>query len=231
MNLYSSYSTQLREINFMARVYGWMSVALAITATSAYWVSQTAAIFGFISQNPAALLVLVLVQLGLVLGISGFLHRLSFPAALVMFGVYSLTMGLTLSVIFMVYTMQSIMSTFIVTAGMFAGMALYGYFTKTDLTSLGNMLFMALLGLILAGLVNMFLHSEKFDIVLSGVGVIIFTLLVAVDAQRIKYLGQEMMADRDTINKAALLGSLALYLDFVNLFLYLLRFMGKKQES
>ena len=230
-NSSSSYSTQLREINFMARVYGWMSFALVITALSAYWVANTPAVFTFIFHNPAVVIILMVAQIALVMAFTGLLHRLSFGAALGIFVLYSLGTGIVLSVVLLKYTMASVATTFAVTAGTFAAMAVYGYVTKSDLTSLGNIIFMALVGLIIATFVNMFLHNEKLDIVLSGIGVLIFTLLVAVDAQRIKYMGQEMLADREQINKIALLGSLTLYLDFINLFIYLLRFLGKNKNS
>lgn len=227
-NPYSSYPTQLREVNFMARVYGWMAGALAVTAVSAYWVAHTPQAITFVAQH---LMLLLLVQVGIVIALSALLPRLSFIAAFALFTLYSLSMGVTLSTLFLVYTASSLGFTFIVTAGTFGAMAIYGYVTKSDLTSLGNILLMGLIGLILSSLVNMFWQNQKFDIVLSGIGVLIFTLFVAYDAQRIKHLGQEMLSDRQAINKVALLGALVLYLDFVNLFLYLLRFLGKSRNN
>lgn len=230
VNHHGGYATDVREMNIMARVFGWMALALGITATSAYGIAATPALLLFFVQNPIVVFLLFFVQIGLVLSLSAMIHRLSFPLALGLFALYSLSMGVTLSGIFMIYTMSSIVSTFIVAASMFAIMAVYGLITKSDLTSLGNLLFMALLGLVLAYLVNMFIQSTKFDIVLAGIGVVVFTLLVAVDAQRIKYLAQVLISDRESANKIALLGALTLYLDFVNLFLHLLRLLGKKEE-
>ena len=226
----SGYPAQLRQVNFMTRVYAWMSIALAITTASAYWVVTTPAIFDFIFKNPYALMVLIVVQFGLVIAISGLLDRISFATAVGLFLLYSLSMGCTLSIVFAIYTAQSLVTTFLVTAGTFAAMAVYGYFTKSDLTTMGNILLMGLIGLVIAMLVNLWFKNEKFDIVLSGIGVVIFTLLIAFDSQRIKHMGQTLLAQGQEVNKVALLGSLTLYLDFVNLFLFLLRFLGKRNE-
>jgi len=135
-----------------------------------------------------------------------------------------------LSLIFLIYTEASIYITFIVTASMFGVMALYGYFTRSDLTTIGNISIMALFGLIVGFVVSIFLDSSWFDYVLSIIGVIVFTLLTAYNVQKIKRLAQQLMADRETMNKIAVLGAFALYLDFINLFLYMIRFMGKQKE-
>lgn len=230
-NSQSSYPTSLREVNFLARVYFWMSAALALTAASAYWVFNTPAVYTAIFSSPPLLIILMIVQVGLAIMLTGFLQHISFVSAFLAFVAYALLLGVTLSSIFMIYTTASIASTFLVTSATFAAMALYGYFTKSDLSSLGSILFTALIGLIVAGLVNLFLQSPKFEVVISGIGVLIFTLLVAVDSQRIKYLGQELLGDRQAINKVALLGALMLYLDFVNLFLFLLRFFGRGRSN
>ena len=132
--------------------------------------------------------------------------------------------------IFLVYTQASIMQTFIVTAGMFGVMTIYGYLTHTDLTKLGNVMMMAVWGLIIALLVNLFFRNPMFDLLISAAGVLVFTALTAYDTQKIKQIGEHMMADDEMMSKVAVLGALTLYLDFVNLFLYLLRFMGRRRD-
>ena len=149
--------------------------------------------------------------------------------AAALFILYAATLGVTLSSIFLVYTYTSIFATFLVTSVMFGAMAIYGYFTKADLSSMGSYLLMALVGLIIGGLVNMFLKNQTFQYMISAVGVLIFTLLTAYDVEKIKRMSQEMLGDRETMAKISILGALMLYLDFVNLFLYLLQFMGRRR--
>jgi len=146
----------------------------------------------------------------------------------ILFIVYSVLMGMSLSFIFLAYTSASIFKTFIITAGMFGIMAVVGYTTKTDLTKLGSILIMALLGIILATLVNMFMHSESLDYIISIAGVVIFTGLTAYDVQKIKQIGMTGIENNDTMTKISIFAALSLYLDFINLFLYLLRFFGKR---
>lgn len=220
-----------REVNVMYRIYAWMCAALAITAAVAYYVAITPAIFIFIHKNPISLIVLFLLQLGLVVAISSFINKLNLATAIGLFILYSISMGMMLSVIFMLYTLGSIFSTFIVTSVMFGAMAVYGYVTKTDLTSMGSILFMGLIGIILAGLINLWFKSPAFDFVISGIGVLIFTLLTAYDVQKLKYMVQELTADRETTSKIAIVGALTLYLDFINLFLFLLRLLGRQKEQ
>ena len=220
-----------RVANLMYGVYGWMSCALTITAGIAYYVAATPKIFMFIHQNPGVLIMLFLAQIGLVIGLSIFLTRMAFVTALAMFLLYAASLGLTLSSIFYIYTESSIVSTFVTSAGMFGVMSLYGYLTRSDLTSIGNMSVMMLFGLIIGLVVNMFLRNPMVDLVLSGIGVIVFVLLTAYDTQKIKRLGQQMVASKETMAKIAILGALTLYLDFINLFLFLLRFMGKRRDD
>lgn len=227
---FSNQSYSARVINSMYGVYAWMCLALALTAGTAYYVSITPAFFMALNKYPSLLIVLMIAQLALVVILSMFLQKMNLVTAIGLFILYSLSMGVTLSAIFWVYTLSSIFATFLVTAGMFGAMAIYGYVTKTDLSSIGSIALMAIIGLILGGLVNMFLKSESFDYVLSAVGVVVFTLLTAYDVQKIKYMTQEMQADGQDISKISIMGALMLYLDFVNLFLYLLRFMGRKKE-
>lgn len=231
--MYNNYSDQVhyaRESNLMYRVYAWMCAALAVTATSAYFIASTPSLMVFIHQNPFVLFFLFIVQLALVSVISFLIHRINFATTVALFLGYAFTLGITFSAIFIVFDMPSIFATFLVTSGMFAAMAAYGYFTRADLSSMGSFLFMGLIGLILCGLVNMFLRSESFDYVISGIGVLIFTLFTAYDVQRIKRVMEEALGDRQTMAKVTILGALSLYLDFVNLFLSLLRFMGRRKD-
>lgn len=214
----------------MYRVYGWMSIALAMTAATAYYVAHQPQLLMAIFSSPAITVTLALLQFGLVIGLSMLLPRISFTTALVMFVAYAVVTGLFLSSIFILYTYSSIYTTFLITGGMFGVMSLYGYFTKSDLTGLGNILFMALIGLIISTVVNIFVQSSGFETLLSAFGVIIFTLLTAYDVQRIKRIAMGMLANETALSQIALFGALQLYLDFINLFLYLLRFMGRRRN-
>lgn len=214
----------------MYRVYGWMSMALAMTAATAYYVAHQPQLLMAIFSSPAITVTLALLQFGLVIGLSMLLPRISFTTALVMFVAYAVVTGLFLSSIFILYTYSSIYTTFLITGGMFGVMSLYGYFTKSDLTGLGNILFMALIGLIISTVVNIFVQSSGFETMLSAFGVIIFTLLTAYDVQRIKRIAMGMLANDTALSQIALFGALQLYLDFINLFLYLLRFMGRRRN-
>lgn len=226
----NGYELDQKVSSFMAGVYGWMSCALAITAGAAYYVASVPAIFTYIYAHPGVLVGLFIVQIGLVLAITLLLNRMSFITALVLFLLYATTLGITLSSIFYVYTEASILSTFLTTALMFSVMSLYGYVTKADLTSIGSMSMMVLVGLIIGMFINMFLKSAQFDYVLSGIGVVVFVLLTAYDTQKIKQMARPMLVEQELIGKITLVCALTLYLDFINLFLFLLRFMGKRRE-
>ena len=217
--------------NFMFRIYGWMSLALSTTAITAYYVAACPGMYQKLMSTPGLLFGLFIAQIALVIGLSAFLHKMNLFTAIVVFMLYAVSVGITLSSLFYIYTAASLYSTFIVTAGMFGGMSLYGYFTRADLTSMGSMSIMALWGLILGMFVNMFLQSPMFNFVLSAIGVVVFTLLTAYDTQKLKQLGQQMLTDKETAGKFAVLGALTLYLDFLNLFLYMLRFMGRRREN
>ena len=173
---------------------------------------------------------LIIAELALVWYLSARIDRISFTTATLMFIIYSLLNGAMLSSVFLLYTASSIASTFFITAGTFGVMCVYGYLTKRDLTSLGNLCLMAVIGLIIAGLVNLFLQSSLMSLIVSGIGVLVFVGLTAYDSQKIKrMLLQEGLEVNDSTRKIALLGSLTLYLDFINLFLYLLRFLGDRR--
>jgi len=215
---------------FMYKVYGWMATALAITAATAFYIFKTPALSQAIFQ-PGIVFALIIGQFALVLFLGFMISRMNFATAVLAFLLYSLLTGVTLSSIFFVFTQASIVATFVVTAGMFGVMALYGYLTNEDLSSMANILMMALVGLIIGLFVNMFLRSAAFDFVLSGIGVVVFAMLTAYDVQKIKQLGQSMIAQGEMAGKVSILGALTLYLDFINLFLFLLRFLGQKKES
>lgn len=227
----NNYELDQRSSSFMSGVYGWMSCALALTAGTAYYVASTPSIFTYIYTHSAILIGLMIFQVGLVIAISTLLNRISFVTALAMFLLYAASLGVTLSSVFFVYTQASILSTFLTTALMFGAMSLYGYMTKADLTSVGSMSMMVLIGLVIGIFVNMFLKSEQFDYILSGIGVVVFTLLTAYDTQKIKQMARPMLADHELAGKITLIGALTLYLDFVNLFLFLLRFMGQRRDQ
>ncbi len=224
---HSDYPMSERLSSFMYGVYAWMTCALVLTACTAYYIALVPQVFTVVQS---LFLPLFLVQIGLIFGISRFLDRMTLTTALLMFLFYSVSVGAMLSAVFYVYTTASIFSTFLTAAGMFGGMSVYGYMTRSDLTAMGSIAIMMLWGLILGLVVNMFLRSPGIDFMLSGAGVIIFTLLTAYDTQKVKRLGQQMLTDQEMMEKVTILGALTLYLDFINLFLYMLRFMGKRRH-
>ena len=215
----------------MRKVYVWMTLALAVTGLVAYGASHSYSMMEILFSNQAVFWVLAIIEIGLVIGLSAAINKLSFMAAAIMFIIYSVINGLTMSVIFLVYTESSIATTFFITAGAFAGLALIGYFTKKDLSVMGKFLMFALIGVIIASVVNIFLKSSGLEFGISIVGVLLFAGLTAYDSQKIKNMflayGDEV---NDSTQKLAVLGALTLYLDFINLFLYLLRFLGKARE-
>lgn len=212
----------------MRKVYVWMTLALAITGICAYGVATSPSILQLIYSGGATIWVLFLLELGLVFYTTARIDRLSLSTATSLFVLYSALNGVTLSSIFIVYSMASIAKVFFITAGTFAAMAAYGYFTKTDLSRFGSILFMALIGLIIASVVNVFMRSAMFDFILSYVGVAIFVGLTAWDSQKIKEMLARQADLSEGAQKLALMGALSLYLDFINLFLYLLRIFGNR---
>ena len=220
-----------RITSILYAVYAWMAAALAISASVAYYVGTTPAVYAYLMENNWVVFGLMIAQIALVIGLIALLNRMNAITAMIMFVVYAALTGITLSSIFLVYTAASIATTFFVTSGMFGGMALYGYFTKTDLSSVGSIAIMILFGLILGGVVNLFLRNSVMQMILSALGVIVFSLLTAFDIQKIKQLSNSLVADQETTTKIAIVGALTLYLDFVNLFLSLLTFFGQKKEQ
>lgn len=225
------YVQERAQANFMYKVYAWMCVALAVTAVTAWYVAASTSFFAIIIAHPFALLAIFLAQLALVVVLSGMIDRMSFSTAIVLFIIYAISLGLSMSLIFRAYTLPSLATTFIITSGMFGGMALYGYFTRADLTRIGSISMMALWGVILALLVNLFFQSMWFDYLISMVGVAIFSLLTAVDIQKIKVISERYISNDEDYKKVTILGALTLYLDFINLFLFLLRFTGSRRNQ
>ena len=226
----SEYTGQERVVDFMYGVYGLMSGALAVTAATAYYVSTIPHIATTLFASPLLMTLIFFGQLALVIGLSAMIQKLTFPMALTMFMVYSISVGVTTSLIFLVYTFGSIVQTFAVAAGMFGVTSIYGYLTGADLTKLGNVMMMAVWGIIIALLVNLWLQNPILDLWISAVGVVAFTALTAYDTQKIKQMGQYLLGSGQMAGKVAVIGALTLYLDFINLFLLLLRFMGKRRD-
>ena len=213
----------------MKNVYLWMTLALAMTGLTAAAVATQPQILMAIITNRLLFWGLMLAELGLVFYFSARVMQMSLTTAGIVFAAYSVLNGLTLSYIFMAYTMQSIATTFFVTAGTFGAMSLVGLFIKRDLSAIGRFLFMALIGLIIATLVNMFLQSSGLSWALTYVGVLIFCGLTAYDTQKMKIILSQGDAADEGMMKIALMCSLSLYLDFINLFLYLLRIFGDRK--
>ena len=215
---------------YLAQVYGWMTCGLLLTAFIAWYTVFNEAVLMAIYSSRVVFFGLIIAQLALVFVLSGLIHKLSAGMATTLFMLYSALTGLTLSSIFLVYTYSSIASTFVVSGGMFGIMSLYGYTTKRDLSGFGNMLFMALIGIVLASLVNFWLKSEALMWAITYIGVIVFVGLTAYDTQKLKNIGEQIdTRDTSTLRKYSILGALTLYLDFINLFLMLLRIFGNRR--
>ena len=225
-----SWDTSLAFPALMRKVYVWMTLALIITGFTAYGVASSPAVLTAIYTNKILFWGLIIAEFALVLGVSAAINRLSLATATLMFIAYSVINGALMSYIFLAYTASSVATVFFITAGTFATMAVYGYVTRTDLSSMGKILFMALIGLIIATVVNLFVKSEGFTLILSYVGVLIFVGLTAYDTQKIKQMLMEHAdSGSEVAQKVALLGALTLYLDFINLFIHLLRIFGKEE--
>jgi hypothetical protein len=213
----------------MRKVYVWMTLALVITGFTAYGVATSPGILQAIFSNQILFWGLIIAEFALVIGVSAAINKLSLTTATLMFILYSVINGATLSIILLAYTMSSVATVFFITAGTFAAMALVGYTTKTDLTSIGKIVFMALIGLIIATIVNIFVKSTGLTLILNYVGVLVFVGLTAYDSQKIKQMLMQAPDAGEGAQKLALLGALSLYLDFINLFIYLLRIFGKRE--
>ena len=215
----------VRQNTLIRQVYAWMGAGLAITAFMALVTLSSPAILNAVTGNKLIFYGLMIGELALVFTLSGAINKLSAATATLIFISYSALNGITLSVVALVYTANSITSTFVITGGMFGAMSVYGYMTKRDLTSWGSFLFMGLIGVVIASVVNIFVGSSSVSWVISGIGIIVFTGLTAYDTWKIKELAAQGTEGR----KPAILGALTLYLDFINLFLMLLRFTGSRR--
>jgi FtsH-binding integral membrane protein len=222
---------------FMANVFSYMAMALVVSAVMAYWFASSPSLLsylyningeGYITGRSILGWVVMLAPLGLVFAMGGLINRLSGIALLALFVLFSSLMGISLSYIFIFYPTPIIVKVFFITAALFGTMAIAGYTTKTDLTKLGSILMIGLIGIIIASLVNLFMQSSTMDYVISIIGVVIFTGLTAYDTQKLKQIGQTVATGTETAQKAALMGALSLYLDFINLFLMLLRLFGRR---
>ena len=214
---------------FMRGVYGWMCGGLAITAATAWFVSSSPALVAAIFGNRLLFWILIIAQLGIVFTLSAQVDRMAAGTASLLFAAYSALTGVTLSSILLVFTGESVFTTFVVTAGMFGALAMYGTVTRRELSGLGQFLFMGLIGLVLASLVGLFWHSDGLQFVISFVGVIVFAGLTVYDANRLRELAFATSAC--PTSGATIVGALALYLDFINLFLFLLRFLGNRRDD
>jgi hypothetical protein len=215
---------------FLAKVFNWMAAGLALTGIIA-WFTANSGLAMKIATSPA-FIILILAELGMVFYLSARIEKIQAGTATGLFLGYAVLNGLTLSTIFLAYTRASIGGTFLITSGMFGAMAVFGMVTKKDLSGMGSFMFMGLIGIIIASVVNMFLGSSTLYWAISGIGVIVFVGLTAYDVQKIKNMGEQgiMGQGDDVVQKGAIIGALALYLDFINLFILLLRFFGGARD-
>ncbi len=225
-------ATTLTTTNvFLRGVYLWMCIGLLITGYIAHLVASSPALLNLFLGNQVLFIGLIIGELVLVVTISGAIHRLSATMATALFVLYSSLNGITLSSIFLIYTQASIVKTFLICSSMFGAMSIYGFTTSKDLTSWGSFLFMGLIGVIIASIINIFFPSTQFEFAISIMGIIVFVGLTAYDTQKLKIMGQDAPLDRKgTLQKGTILGALTLYLDFINLFLLLLRFFGQSRD-
>lgn len=223
---------------FMANVFSYMAMALVVSGVMAWWFASDETLKGYLHYsdpvsgefmgNKPLGWVVMFAPLALVFAMSGLVNRMRGSILLLLFILFATVMGMSLSYIFDIYAKASIIQVFFITAAVFGTMAIAGYTTKTDLTKLGSLLMIGLIGIIIASVVNMFMGSDTMDYVISIIGVVIFTGLTAYDTQKLKQIGQTVATGTETAQKAALMGALSLYLDFINLFLMLLRLFGRR---
>ena len=218
---------------YLSGVFGWMFLALGITALTSWFVAGSQQMLAMLYNAQGSLTlfgwIVLLAPIGFVIWMSAGYQRMAASTMALLFIVYSVLLGMSLSFIFLAYTGTSIATTFLITAGMFGVMAVTGYTTKTDLTKFGNIMIMGVIGLFIAMLVNMFMHSSGLDYIISFLGVLIFTGLTAYDVQKLKRIGAGAVAGTENTRKLTIMGALTLYLDFINLFLFLLRFFGNRR--
>lgn len=225
----SDFQIAVANQQFMVKVYGWMCFALAITGFVSMSIMHFSSLYNFFMTHPQVIIVACVVELIMVLFLSARINKMSLFNCALLFLLYSVLNGITLSPIFLIYTQSSIANTFFIVSGTFAAMSLFGYFTKQDLTKWGNILIMALLGVIVASLINIFAHSSMIYWITTYAGVFIFIGLIAYDTQKLKQLNEMGIENSESGSKLAIMGALTLYLDFINIFLYLLRIFGKER--
>ncbi len=221
--------TEIDERTFISQVYLWMTTALVVTAIVAAWISSNT-LFVYQLVGSSLFWILLIGELVMVFGLTLFIRRMSATVATLVFFGYAALNGVTLSLIFLVYTDASITSTFLVTAATFGAMSIYGYFTKRDLTVFRSFLIMGLIGFVIASIVNLFLNSTTVYWIITYIGILIFVGLTAYDTQKLKRLASGGFAGGEMERKASILGALTLYLDFINLFLLLLRVLGARRR-
>lgn len=228
----STTQSQVQVNAFVRGVYNWMAIGLGLTALTAFFVAGSETMLRLIFGNPIVFFGLIVGELALVWSLAARVHRMRAATATNLFVLYAVLNGATLSVIFIRYTMSSIASTFVVCALTFLAMSVYGWTTKKDLTSWGSFLFMGLIGIIVASLVNLFVRSSAMGMIISYIGVLVFVGLTAYDTQKIKAMAISQPAGLDgaVIRKGSILGALTLYLDFINLFLMLLHILGGNRD-
>ena len=216
--------------SFVSNVFAYMSLALAISGALAYLFGTTDLIFSLVNKSGMTMLgwIVMFAPFGFILAMNFGFNKMSFTTLLAVFLGYAAVMGISLSFIFLVYDLGIITKVFFITAGLFGAMAFIGYTTKTDLTKFGGILMMAVIGLVIASVVNMFMKSSQMDYIISCVGVLVFTGLTAYDVQKIKRIGAGVEFGTAEASKLALMGALSLYLDFVNLFMFLLRVFARR---
>jgi len=225
----SAHEIQIAQSNFISKVYAWMGGALLVTAIVALFTASSQSLIQLIIYNRFIFFGIIIAELACVIYMTSVINKISSQIATLLFFIYATLNGLTFGLIFLVYTSESIASTFMITAISFGIMSLYGYTTKRDLTSIGNLSFMALIGIILASIVNFFLQSEMLYWIITYIGVLIFVGLIAYDTQKIKRMYNIENENTEIEAKGAIMGALALYLDFINLFLFLLRIFGRRK--
>ena len=228
-NLVRNYTAKAAQATLLRSVYLWMTLALIITGFVAMYVAKSY-MANMMIQNSMMFWGVLIAEVALVWYLSARIYKMSFTTATILFIIYSILNGVTLSILLLVYTASSIATTFFVTAGTFGTMAIFGYITKKDLTRIGSLCIMGVIGIIIASLVNLFLQNSMMDMVISYIGVLLFVGLTAYDSQKIKRLlsGDDIEVNEVT-QKIALMGAMTLYLDFINLFIYLLRILGDRK--
>jgi FtsH-binding integral membrane protein len=229
---YTAASSNVRT--FMSNVFSWMFLALIVTSVAAWWFANDLSLLRMLVTEEGKMSILgwvvMLAPIGFVLLMSFAFNRLSYTTLIILFITYAALVGISMSFILLAYTLSSVFMTFAITAGMFGTMAVVGYTTKTDLTSFGRIMMMGLIGIIIATLVNMFMHSDTLNYIISYVGVAVFTGLTAYDVQKLKMIGEGTTYGEENTKKLSILGALTLYLDFINLFLMLLRLFGDRRN-